>query len=118
MSKEETFINKQRNLTPFDLRTELLLDSLLDNNVDDLNIVLKPKGLFYRKFSKDRMSVDRDSIDPDIINIEISRDGFYDVLPESISHNYRNSDHFSNAVEEFKTRRKEEKEARNLFYIR
>ena len=115
MSKKKTFIENQRNLTPFDLRTELLLDSLLQNKIDDFNIVIKPNGLFYRKFSKDKMSINRDSIDADILNIEISRDGFYDILPESISHNYRNSDSFSNPVEEFKTRKKEEKEARNFF---
>ncbi len=115
MSKKKTFIENQRNLTPFDLRTELLLDSLLQNKIDDFNIVIKPNGLFYRKFSKDKMSINRDSIDTDILNIEISRDGFYDILPESISHNYRNSDSFSNPVEEFKTRKKEEKEARNFF---
>jgi len=115
MSKKKTFIENQRNLTPFDLRTELLLDSLLQNKIDDFNIVIKPNGLFYRKFSKDKMSINRDSIDTDILNIEISRDGFYDILPESISHNYRNSDNFSNPVEEFKTRKKEEKEARNFF---
>ncbi|NHN27616.1 hypothetical protein FIA58_018195 [Flavobacterium jejuense] len=115
MSKKKTFIENQRNLTPFDLRTELLLDSLLQNNIDDFDIVIKPNGLFYRKFSKDKMSINLDSIDSDILNIEISRDSFYDILPESISHNYRNSDSFSNPVDEFKTRKKEEKEARNFF---
>ncbi|VXB92888.1 conserved hypothetical protein [Flavobacterium sp. 9AF] len=115
MSKKDIFLQKQRQLTSFDLKAELLLDSLLKNKVDDLNIVIKPNGIFYRKFSKDRMSINRDLIDTDLLNIEISRDGFYDVLPESISHNYRNSTSYSDPVEEFKTRKKEEKEARNFF---
>ncbi|WP_445722673.1 hypothetical protein [Flavobacterium sp.] len=115
MTEEQYFIDNQKKLTTFDLRVELLLESLLKNNVDDLNIVLKTKGLFYRKFSKDKMHLSNDSIDKEILNIEISRDGFYDVLPESISHNFRNSNHSNDVVAEFKARRREEKDARHFF---
>ncbi|WP_130736598.1 hypothetical protein [Flavobacterium sp. J27] len=115
MNKENTFIKNHRALTVFDLKVELLFDSLLKNHVDDENIIINSKGLFYRKFSKDKMTINRDAIDTDLLNIDISRDGFYDVLPESISHNYRNTDIYSNPVEEFKTRKKEEKDARNFF---
>lgn len=114
MSKEKIFITNQRNLTSFDLRVELLLESLLKNQVDDFNIVFRNNGLFYRKFSKDKMLISTDPNDSDILNIDVSRDGFYDVLPESISHNYSNNG-FNNPVEEFKTRKKEEKEARHFF---
>lgn len=115
MTEEQTFIDNQKKLTPFDLRAELLLESLLENNIDDLNIVLRSNGLFYRKFSKDKMSISYDLIDKEILNIDISRDGFYDVLPESISHNFRNSNKGNNPVEEFKARKREEKEARHFF---
>ncbi len=114
MSKEKYFINNQKNLTPFDLRVELLLESLLKNKIDDSNIVFRNNGLFYRKFSKDKMQISTDPNDSDILNIDISRDGFYDILPESVSHNYSNTDS-NNPVQEFKTRKKEEKEARHFF---
>ena len=115
MNREDIFINHHRNLTAFDLKAEVLFGALLKSHVDDLNITINPKGLFYRKFSKDKMSINRDVLDTDVLNLDISRDGFYDVLPESISHNYRNTDLYSNPVEEFKTRKKEEKDARNFF---
>lgn len=115
MTEEHTFIANQKKLTAFDLRVELLLESLLENNIDDFNIILNSKGLFYRKFSKDKMHIANDSINKELLNIEISRDGFYDVLPESISHNFRNNNHNNDVVAEFKARRREEKEARNFF---
>ena len=115
MSKEKLFITNQRHLTPFDLKVELLVDSLLQNQIDDFNIVLSPKGLFYRKFSKDKMKITTDANDSDILNIDISRDGIYDILPESISHNFVGTDTNRSPLDEFKTRKKEEKEARHFF---
>jgi len=104
-----------RHLTTFDLRAELLFDALIKNNAADRDIVIKTKGLFFRKYSKDTLHISTDSNDPDILNIDLSRDGFYDILPESITHNYRNKDQREDAVEEFKTRKREEKEARHFY---
>ncbi len=115
MKKSNTILNNQRHLTTFDLRAELLFDSLLDNNFLDENINIKYKGLFYRGFNKDKMSIHEDVSDKDVLNIDISRDGFYDILPESISHNYRNSEQKEDVVTEFKNRKREEKEARHFF---
>ena len=116
MSEEKKIIKNQRHLTSFDLKTELILEALFENNIiDDFNVVIKPNGLFYRKFSKDRMNISLDSNNSDVLNIDISRDGFYDVLPESFSHNFRQSGSTTNPVEEFKIRKKEEKEARHFF---
>tara|TARA_R110000737_G_C14528543_1_gene476756 strand:- start:60 stop:989 length:930 start_codon:yes stop_codon:yes gene_type:complete len=116
MSEEKKIIKNQRHLTSFDLKTELILEALFENNiVDDFNVVIRPNGLFYRKFSKDRMNISLDSNNSDVLNIDISRDGFYDVLPESFSHNFRQSGSTTNPVEEFKIRKKEEKEARHFF---
>jgi hypothetical protein len=116
MSKSsEFFIDNHKRLTSFDLRTELLFDALLSNEIDDLDIVVKSNGLFYRKFSKDKMKISEDPIQADVINIDISRDGFYDILPESIVHNYNNGGPKDDAVQEFKNRKREEKEARHFF---
>ncbi len=109
------FVENYRRLTPFDLRAELLFETLLKNRIDDLDIVIKPNGVFYRKFSKDTMNIATDPNDSDILNIGTSRDGFYDILPESITHNYRNRDQRNDAVQEFKIRKKEEKEARHFY---
>ena len=115
MSKNTSFINNHRQLTSFDLRVELLFDAILDKKFDDFNIVLKPSGLFYRRFSKDKMNISRDSINDSILSIEVSRDGFYDILPESITHNNRNREVRENPTQEFKNRKREEKEARHFF---
>jgi hypothetical protein len=116
MKKDKTeIINNIQELSTLDLRTELLFDALIDSKVDDQSIVIKPRGLFYRKYSKDKMSILTDSVNPDIVNIDVSRDGFYDILPESFVHNYRNRGVKDDAIQEFKIRKKEEKEARNFF---
>ncbi|MFD2908221.1 hypothetical protein ACFSX9_05685 [Flavobacterium ardleyense] len=116
MTTKRKIIEDQRHLTPFDIKTELILDALFKDNIaDDFDVIIKPKGLFYRKYSKDRLNIALDHNDSDLLNIEISRDGFYDILPESFSHNFRQSGGSSNPVEEFKIRKKEEKEARYFF---
>ena len=116
MTEEKKIIQNQKHLTSFDLKTELLIEALFENNiVDDFNVVIKPNGLFYRKFSKDKMNIALDPNNSDVLNIDISRDGFYDILPESFTHNFRHSGSTTNPVEEFKIRKKEEKEARHFF---
>lgn len=114
--KESTFIvTNHRHLTSFDLKAEIIFNALLSSDIDDSNIVIKNNSLFYRNFRKDRMDISFDTVNKDAINFEISRDGFYDILPESIVHNYRNRSSSNDAIEEFKNRKKEEKEARNFF---
>ena len=115
MISNNYFSENFKHLTTFDLSAELLFDMLLKNKNDDLNIVLKPNGVFFRKYSKDTMNVATDVNDYDVLNIDISRDGFYDILPESITHNYRNRDQRNDASQEFKIRKKEEKEARHFY---
>jgi hypothetical protein len=109
------FTDNHRHLTLFDLKAEVLFTYLLESNINDLEIVIKNKGLFYRKFRKDKMNVLLDAVNPDLINIELSRDGFYDVLPERITHQYSEDYTINDPVKEFKARRKEENEARHFF---
>ncbi|WP_306353353.1 hypothetical protein [Flavobacterium sp. '19STA2R22 D10 B1'] len=99
----------------FDLKAELLFEELLLQRVHDLDISIESNGLFYRKFNKDIMDIDTDVHDSDIYNVTLSRDGIYDVLPESVTHNYRTRDRKEDPVEEFKKRKKEEKEARTFY---
>jgi len=108
-------VNNYRHLTSFDVKAELLFDALLKNGALNDDIIIKNNGLFYRKYSKDILKVTTDINDPDILNIDLSRDGIYDVLPESITHNYRGNDEQDDPVQEYKKRRKEEKEARRFY---
>lgn len=104
-----------REIMRFDVRVELLFDILLRRGIDESNIIIKPDGLFFRKYNKDLMSITTDSNDPDLMYIHISRDGIYDVLPQSLVHNYRGRDMREDPVQDFKSRKKEEKEARHFF---
>ena len=115
MTTNQFIIDNYRQLARFDARVELLFDALLNKGIDSADIIIKPNGLFYRKFSKDLMSVTQDPHDSDLLNISVSRDGFYDILPESITHNYRGREYREDPVQDFKTRKKEEKEARHFF---
>src|SRR5688572_20646719 len=107
MLDNEFFTSNYRRLAPFDVRVEVLFEALLKNNIRDTNIIVKPNGLFYRKFSKDLMSITQDANNADVLNITLSRDGFYDILPESITHNYRGRDLREDPVQDFKSRKKE-----------
>lgn len=115
MLDNDFYTNNYRKLTRFDVRVEVLFEALIKNDTRDANIVIKPNGLFYRKFSKDLMSIIQDVNNPDVLNISVSRDGIYDILPESITHNYRGRDLREDPVQDFKSRKKEEKEARHFF---
>ena len=103
MANQHTFIDKNRHLTSFDLRAEVIFDAFISQNIDDLNINVKPNGIFYRRYSSDRMNISQDALNKEILNLEISRDGFYDVLPERIVHNYTD---VNNSVKEFKNRKR------------
>lgn len=115
-SKQSQAAEDRNNyLTSFDLKAELLFEALLENGVDDSNIVIKNNGVFFRNFRKDKINISNDNINEEIVNFELSRDGFYDILPESIFHNYRNRNTSTDPVEEFKNRKREEKEGRHFF---
>ena len=115
MNVEQLFEEQVRHLKSFDFKSELLFDALLESEIEDVNIVVKPNGLFYRNFRKDMMRLASDPIKSHVVNIDVSRDGFYDILPENITHNNQDGELYGNAVKEFKRRKIEEKEARNFF---
>lgn len=115
MADNQYFSDNYRNLVSFDLRAELLYDALLQHNISDEDVVFQNNGVFFRKYSKDVMNVSQDVHDGDVLNIDLSRDGFYHILPESITHNYRSRDYNNDPVTEFKLRKKEEKEAKHFY---
>jgi hypothetical protein len=115
MDSNQYLEENYRHLTSFDVRAELLFDALIKHGADDADIVIKNSGLFYRKYSKDILSIVADINDPDILNIAVSRDSIYDVMPESLTHNYRGNDDHEDPVQEFKKRKREEKEARHFY---
>jgi hypothetical protein len=108
-------INNFKKTAGLDIRAELFFDSLLKAGIPDDDVNIKNNGLFYRRYSKDVLSAAADVNDSDIINIALSRDGIYDIMPESLTHNYRVNDEREDPVEEFKQRKREEKQARHFY---
>lgn len=114
MSKEDIVFKELQHAPLFDLKAELLFEVLLRHKIQEKSIAVTPEGNFYRKFSKDVMQVEPDMNRTDMWHFKISRDGFYDILPEGITHNYRSRGQNEDPVEEYKKRKKEEKEARHF----
>lgn len=115
MSREDIVYEELQDIPSFDLKAELLFEVLLRRKIQERNITVWPQGNFFRKFSKDVMHIELDMNHTDMWQFKLSRDGFYDVLPEGITHNYRTRSRSEDPVEEYKKRKKEEKEARHFF---
>ncbi|RNL85967.1 hypothetical protein ED312_11970 [Sinomicrobium pectinilyticum] len=115
MSREDIVFEELQDIPSFDLRAELLFEVLMHRKIQEKDITIIPQGNFFRKFSKDVMQVELDMNHADMWHFKVSRDGFYDILPEGITHNYRTRNRSEDPVEEYKKRKREEKEARHFF---
>lgn len=115
MNREDIIFEELQHIPPFDLKAELLFEVLLRYKVQEKDVTVLPEGNFYRKFSRDIMQVELDMNNADMWHFRVSRDGFYDILPEGITHNYRSRERNEDPVEEYKKRKKEEREARHFF---
>ncbi|MGS2740400.1 hypothetical protein [Sinomicrobium sp. M5D2P17] len=115
MSREDIVFEELQDIPSFDLKAELLFEVLMRRKIQEKDITVIPQGNFFRKFSKDVMQVELDMNHADMWHFKVSRDGFYDILPEGITHNYRTRSRSEDPVEEYKKRKREEKEARYFF---
>lgn len=97
------------------MRSEVLLDILLNEGIDDANLKFLFDGTFYRKFNSDVMRVESDPNDGELMNIHLSRDGFYNVLPEGVTHDYRNEYKKTDPVSAYKKRKREEAQAKHFY---
>ncbi len=104
-----------------DIRIEAILAVLLENETVDLDhVVVQTKGVFKRPYSKDILGVElrgKKSGKTEVLHIDISREGLYDMLPEGLFHQtmtkaFKTTE---DSVAEFKQHREEEKQARNFF---
>jgi type VI secretion system protein ImpH len=114
-------INIIKNL-PLDLRAETILVDLINQGLDESRLIVKPRGLFERKFSKDlhKLSKKENEKDQEYLLVELNRESIYDSLPEALTHYQDNSKRNTNKskdemVEEIKKHREEESAARNFF---
>ena len=102
-----------------DLKAEVIVSSLLDANVNEDTICIQNQSVFDRSFRKDVVNaklVELKNFD-EVIELTLSRDGLYDLLPEGIFHqSYKDSSSsVRKMVEEHKRFKIEEQAARRFF---
>jgi hypothetical protein len=120
----EKLKNIARQITSLkhDVKAEVVINNLLKNNdIDESQYVIFKNGQFSRAFRFDVL--DSDVIDYDLdanqmLKIVLSRDGFYDMLPQNLIHATRNDSpekDVDGMIQEYKVQKKQQKEARLFF---
>lgn len=125
--ERDQLIEKVKSLLqsiPMDLRVETVVTDLLKSGYTLDDFFIRPIGIFKRRFGKDIAKLERIELQnsSEIYNIDINREGFYDMLPQGLFHNPpgKGTKAFKKATEmaeEVKIRKKEEREARDFFHI-
>ena len=113
-------IAKIINHLPFDILVEIVAADLIEQGVAADEVVFKPVSLFKRRFSKDIAGVKATETDDDRqqLQIEVTRDGIYDTLPQGLFHQPKQktgAKKRGDMVANVKTTRAEEQSARQFF---
>ncbi|RZJ51458.1 MAG: hypothetical protein EOO19_00585 [Chryseobacterium sp.] len=113
---------KQITSLKHDIKAEVIINNLLKNkDIHELQYVIFKDGQFSRAFRFDVL--DSDVIDYDLdanqmLKIVLSRDGFYDMLPQNLIHAARNDSpekEVDGMIREYKIQKKQQKESRLFF---
>lgn len=113
---------KQITSLKHDIRAEVIVNNLLENrDIDESQYVIFKQGQFSRAFRYDVL--DSDVVDYDLdatqmLKIVLSRDGYYDMLPENLIHAARNDSpekDVDGMIKEYRQQKKQQKEARLFF---
>lgn len=105
-----------------DIRAEVIINNLLKNgDIDESQYVVFKQGQFSRAFRYDVLDsgiVDYDLDANQILKIALSRDSFYDMLPENLIHAARNDapeKDVDGMIKEYQVQKKQQKAARLFF---
>lgn len=110
------------NQFKYDIRAEVLLGDLLQRGMlDSKHYWVNYKGQFTRSYRTDILRakiIDFHFDTTSFLDIDISRDGLYDMLPEALTHHTQNN--FPNKgvdtmIREYRVNRQQEKAARDFF---
>ncbi|SHK03708.1 hypothetical protein [Pseudozobellia thermophila] len=97
----------------FDLKAESLVSYL---NKEDTQFDISLNDFFKRRFSKDITGIEKDSYRDNTLKINLSRRGFYNILPERFFHSTYISTSFVNTmVADYHSRKIEEENALKFF---
>ena len=105
-----------------DLKAEVIISEILEQiDSKEQNILVDYKGQFKRPYRKDVLGAELINYNYDLteyVKINLSRDGIYDTLPESLIHELSSEKPqktVSDMTEQFKAHKKEEEYARKFF---
>lgn len=103
----------------YDVRAEVVVGELLDNDVQEAEVAVQMKNVFTRAFNKDILDAQLDDSQPyhPFVTLMLSRDGLYDRLPEGLFHTFspQKQQDVSEMVANYKKHQEEEGEARKFF---
>ena len=105
-----------------DIRAEVVINNLLKNlELDEKQYLIQNEGQFSRAYRFDILMaeiVDFDYDNKQFLQLNLSRDSIYDMLPENLSHSIRNDVADKDVdvmIREYQIQKKQQKAARNFF---
>ena len=117
-----TGVINEINHLPYDIRAEVLLNHLLDKGIiSDNEYIVKHQGQFVRGYRADVLSAKLTDFNYDptqLIEVSLSRDSLYDILPEGVVHHAKNETQgkgVETMLKDYRERKQEEKAARTFF---
>lgn len=115
-------LSEQITSLKYDIRAEVIINNLLKNkDIDESQYIISKQGQFSRAYRYDVLDselVDYDFDATQMLKIAISRDGFYDMLPENLIHAARNDSpgkDVDGMIREYQIQKKQEKASRLFF---
>lgn len=107
----------------YDIRAEVWIADQQQKTTVPSEIVVRPKGTFSRAYNPDVLSVETyepDALHPEMHVLQLSREGLYDMLPETLHHPAApplraGRDEAQAMLEQSKRLRQEENEARTFW---
>lgn len=113
---------KQITSLKHDIRAEVIINNLLKNkDIEDAQYVIARQGQFSRAYRFDVLNSEVVDYDLDItqmLKFNLSRDSFYDMLPENLIHAARNDSpekDVDGMIKEYQVQKKQQKAARLFF---
>ena len=110
------------NHLPYDIRGRSAIKPLVRQGIiSDNEYVVKHQGQFVRGYRADILSAKLTDFNYDptqLIEVSLSRDSLYDILPESVAHHTKNETQgkgVETMLKDYRERKQEEKAARTFF---
>ena len=110
------------NSLKHDIRAEVIINDLLESSdIIDGQFVIQKEGQFSRAYRFDVLSSEVTDYEYDstqLLKLNLSRDGMYDMMPEGVSHQSQNDfpqKGVDTMIREYNSRKKQQRSARSFF---